>query len=757
MAEMINPPAALDVSGMFINDDTARVDDDKNEPKKPEFKLPEGFTDEQEFLHYAVQTYNDDVTAAFLNTQAMVDDTLFMVGKQWDSTTELKRLNAKKPVMTINRLPAFVAQVMGNRLLNETVVKVIPDEGGTKPIARTRQGLIRGIEKSSRADLAYDTALQCSLIGGLGNFALDHCYAKYNVFHQDLKVTRIPDPLAVVWDQVAIEPSGRDATHVYVEERMSRKAFKKAYPWARMAEFGGDMTQLAQLTATGWYTVNTVRVVKFYRMCHKKSTIILDNVTGKVVDVTGQDPATYQDRIAVSPETGQQYIRDAMRPYCEIYKLSATDILEGPTVMNCSRVPVFRVPGWEVFIGDERHRWGMVRFAKDPQRIHNYWRSIIVEKLMQTPRAKWTATKEAVEGFESKWRNSHLTDDPLLLWNGDSGAEPKQVQPAQIEPALIQEANMATQDIKDVLNMHEASLGQQSNEVSGKALNARQRVSELGSVIFFSNLNGAIEEFGRTANEVIPDFYDTARTILCVGEDGKADLVKINQEGGVSIGEGSYGITITTGPSYTTRRVEAVESMMALQNASPEAMAPALDLMVENLDWPGAEAIAKRLKKANPIAASEMTPEDMSPEEQQQFAMAQQKAQVTEQIEMKLQELQMAELSHKIAELNARTKLLEAQTKAANAQAVGTLMTAEKTIAETAKIEAEIGQEPPEDPLMSGQMEAQRLTNEGARIANETAEAQRHINIAQTLHALNPPEEAELTMSGEEPTETPEE
>lgn len=750
MAELINTPIVRD-SFVITTDENARVDDDgKPVPEAPKFKLPEGFDDEQAFLRYAVQTYNDDVTADFLNTEAMVDDARFVIGKQWDATTERRRLAAKKPVMTINRLPAFIAQVMGNRLLNETVIKVIPDEGGTKEKARVRQGIIRGIEKQSKAEQAYDTALQCSLIGGLGNFALDHCYAKYDVFYQDLKIVRIPDATAVVWDHIAIEPTGRDAAHAFVEERVSRKAYKKAYPWAQMGEFGGDMSYLAQLTATGWYTVDTVRITKFYRMCHEKRTVIMLAESGKVIDVTGQDPATYEGKIAVNPVTNEVYKRETMRPYCEVYKLSATNILEGPTRLNTSRVPVFRVPGWEIFIGDERHRFGMVRFAKDPQRIHNYWRSVIVEKLMQSPRAKWKATKEAVQGFESKWRNSHLTDDPLLLWNGDSGQEPQEVQPAQIEPALIQEANMATQDIKDVLNMHEAALGQTSNEVSGKAVNARQRVSELGSVIYFSNLNNSIEELGRTINEVFPDFYDTARIVRVIGEDGKADVQKINQEGGVDVKEGSYGITVTTGPSYTTRRVEAVESMMSMQNANPEAMAPALDLMVENMDWPGAEAISKRLKKANPLAAQEMDPGDLTPQEQQAMASAQQKAQMAEALQLKMQELEMAEISHKIAELAARTALLKAQEKATNATAVGTLMTAEKTIAETAKIEAEIGTVGmvEEDPLMEGNLEAQRLQNERAQIDNAAATDQRHINIAQLLHELNPPDEAEVVMSG---------
>jgi hypothetical protein len=753
MAEVVNPPEVFEARPILTDAD-ARVGEIDTLAEAPEFELPEDFVDEQAFLRYAIDTYNNDVLADEINTMAAIDDHRFVVGEQWDPTARQRRIDAKKPVITVNRLPAFIAQIMGNRLLNETVIKVIPEEGGTKEKARVRQGLIRAIEKASRAQLAYDTALQCSLIGGIGNFALDHDYAKYDVFYQDLMITRLPDPMCVVWDSASIDPSGRDAAHVFVAEDMSKKAFERAYPWAQASEFG-SLARQDMLAASGWYQRDTVRIVKFYRMRHEKRTVILHNQSGKSVDVTDMDPAEWEQFVAVNPVTGQPYIRETNRPYCEIYKLSASNILEGPTRLNCSRVPVFRVPGWEVYIGQERHRWGMIRFAKDPQRIHNYWRSVIVEKLMQTPRAKWKATKEAVQGFEHNWRNSHLTDDPLLLWNGDSGQEPSEVSPAQIEPALIQEANMASQDIKDVLNMHEAALGQASNEVSGRALNARQRVAELGAVIYFTNQNNAIEECGRVINELIPDFYDTVRMVRQVGEDGKAYLQEINAPGGVDIREGSYGITVTTGPSYTTRRVEAVESMMSLSNANPEAMAPALDLMVSAMDWPDADAIAKRLKRANPIAADDIDPSELTPTEQQQFAAAQEQARLQAQLQQVQVELQIAEMQAKIALMQAQRAESEARTRQANSLAVKTLVDADKSIAQRQQIEVETGQiglEQPADPMAPGALQEQALRIRRAEVDLQAAEDNRHINIAETLNALIPPPQAE----GEATTTNPE-
>jgi hypothetical protein len=63
---------------------------------------------------------------------------------------------------------------------------------------------------------------------------------------------------------------------------------------------------------------------------------------------------------------------------------------------------------------------------------------------------------------------------------------------------------------------------------------------------------------------------------------------------------GRYDVTVTTGPSFTTKRQEAVEAMIQLTKAYPNIVQVAGDLMVKNMDWPGAQDIAERLKKTLP-------------------------------------------------------------------------------------------------------------------------------------------------------------
>ena len=163
--------------------------------------------------------FADDVGADRLNRDAALEDLQFFVGQQWDDTVVARRQAQKKPVMTINRLPAFVAQILGSRRLNETDIKIAADTGGEVPVAQVREGLIRNVQKVSKADFAYDTALAGAVCCGIGNFKLDLEYSADNPRgQQDMKVNAIPDHLAVIWDRNMQDQTGDDATRCFLVE-----------------------------------------------------------------------------------------------------------------------------------------------------------------------------------------------------------------------------------------------------------------------------------------------------------------------------------------------------------------------------------------------------------------------------------------------------------------------------------------------------------------------------------------------------------
>jgi hypothetical protein len=395
-----------------------------------------------------------------------------------------------------------VAQIVGARKQNETTIKVVPDQDGTVPLAKLREGLLRSIQKISKATIAYDNALQNQVMCGIGNFGVKLDWDSDEVFTQSIRIVQYPDALSIVWDRELIDPTGADAKRVFVVENMTQKAFAKKWPWATPSDMMVDVALRGDLRMNGWIAIDDVRIVNYWRIRTRKRTIALMN-DGKVQDITGKSDDDTLAKI-VQRSDGTPVMREVNQKYAEMYVCSGLDILEGPYQLPIDRVPVLRVPGWEVCIGQWRHRWGLIRFLKDPQKLHNYFRSVWAEKVTQTPRAVWLASDTAVAGREAAFRNSHLSDDPLLIYSAEAGQKPERVPPAQIEEGLIGLAEAANQDIKDVSNIHEANLGMPSNEISGAAITARQRVSDTGSILYHDNLDLAIEECGRVINQLIP-------------------------------------------------------------------------------------------------------------------------------------------------------------------------------------------------------------------------------------------------------------
>lgn len=616
------------MDGMTVNEH----DENPNAPKsvlsefRAEFKkpaTPEGFDSTQEFLRWATKLFTDDVDNDRDNREQAIEDMQFVAGDQWEERVLNKRVADRKPTLILNRLPAFIGQLVGNRKLNSTEVKVLPADASNKEVARIREGLIRNIQHNSNAKYAYDKAYENQVISGLGNFRVAAEFSSDDVFEQDVVVSAIPNPLGVVWDRMSHEPTGQDARHCFLVDNLTKEDFRKEYPDA----IGATITNIRDyLTGQGidqdWYENDVFRVLEFWRIRSEKRIVALlrsdtsDDGEDQVEDVTDEDFEKIAPRIRTD-SAGLPIIREVDRKFVEMYIFTATDILEGPYRLPLDRLPIIKVTGWSVNVGEKPIRFGMVRFMKDPQRLFNYWRSVIAEKLMLTPKGNWVASDKAVEGREKQWRESHISNDPLLIYNSDAGSIPVRVPPAQLESALLQEAGLAANDLHDISNLHQASLGQTSNEVSARAITARQRVGEVGTAIYETNLQMSIEAAGRVMNQLIPVVYDTTRTIKIMGEDGKdVSPILINDttsEESVDITLGKYSVTTTTGPSYVSKRAEAAEAMLNMVNAAPQALSVALDKIIENQDWPGASEIAARLRTQLPPGVLQL--EDMTPEE----------------------------------------------------------------------------------------------------------------------------------------------
>lgn len=615
-----------------------------------------------EYMEEVRLRYQEAIDYDRRNRDEGMDDLEFLSGNQWDADVQADRERAGQPCMTSNTLPQFVGQVIGDTRMNRPAIKVRPVEDADQDLADIRASLIRGIEQASDATGVYINAGEDQVSCGIGNFRVNLEYVQDDVFDQDIRFRGIANPFAVVWDPMSVERTGADARYCFVIDEVPRRAFEKQYPHVRLTcDIGSE------IVAQGWVSKDVVRVAEYWEMKTRKRKIAL-LVDGRIEDITNRE-ADYEGRIAMTAD-GKPRIRTVDKPYACMRLVTGTEPLNGDVYeLPVSRLPIIRVEGRVVRVGDKRVRFGLVRFAKDSQRLKNYWNSVRAEALGGSAKATWLLKRTADGVMEDDFRYAHLSGDKVLTWDGPD--KPERIDPPPYPAAYAQEALANIEEMKAVTGIYDSSLGARSNETSGKAILARERQGDVATFMYHDNLNAAIREGGRVANELIPVVYDTARTIRIIGEDDASKLQRINDPNdpkSIDIGKGKYDVTIDTGPSFSTRRVEAAESMMQFVQAVPGAAQVAGDLIAQAQDWPLAAEIGERLKKTLPANIVGAEDEELTPEQEQEKQQALQAAQ-------QQQQMAMAAAQAQLEGVQADTQLKQAQ--------------ARKAMAEAAKAEAE--------------------------------------------------------------------
>lgn len=622
---------------IFGFDDVGKVADDY---------VPEGFETQEEFLSDMRETYRLDVDFDRVNREQAIEDKKFTAGEQWDPLVLQHRQGL--PCLVINTIPQFTAQLIGDWRQNRPGVKVVPQENGDVDVASVRSDLIRSIETTSRADRVYDSSFESMIQCGDGAFQIAVDYAGDDVFDQDICIKPVDDPLAVVWDRMSIDPTGKDANHCFVDEIYPKKEFSRLWPDAQPSELGEKLQN--HLTADGWIDSDGVKVTAYWRMLIRDRLLVMFE-DGSIHTI---DENTTTDELI---EKHGNPVRSRIAPcrYAQMHLVTGFNILSGPFEYRLTRLPIIRMSGRVINVGGRRIRHGLVRFMKDSVRLRNFFRSVAAEQLGYAPKAQWIAPESAVEGREEDFRKAHLSRDPLLVYNDDATAPPQRIAPPPIEAALLNEAQVNTQDMKDVTGIHDASLGIQSNETSGRAIMARQREGDVASLTYYDNGNAALLEGGDVINQLIGQIYDATRIVRVIGEDEQPRLLKINDPADPTspdLALGNYDVAITTGASYTTRRVEAAQAMMDAVQVFPQLMQFAGDIIAKAQDWPGAQELSERLRKTIP-------PELLAGEKDENGQPIQAGPQIPPELQQQIQEgqQQLGQLSQENADLKANREI----------------------------------------------------------------------------------------------------
>ena len=556
-----------------------------------------------------------------------LDDIKFRAGDQWPDDVKTQRDKDQRPCLIVDKLNQYVRQIVNDGRQNRPAIKVHPvDSKADLATAEVFAGTIKHIESNSGADAAYDTALDSAATGGFGYFTVTTEYSGQETFDQDICIKRVRNPLSIIIDPDSTEADGSDMKFAFVEEKMAKDVFEAKYPNKTPTDWESNSDY------SDWYG-EEVRVARYWEVVEEDRTLyqMADNtVISKARFDELKDAGVEIDSLV--KQTRNIPVRKVMQSL-----VSGKEYLEEPAEWLGKYIPICVVWGNEIDVEGKVTHSGIIRPAKDAQRLYNYSRSAFAERVALTPKAPWLAAEGQVETYEDDWNTANTKSHSVLRYtptslNGQPVPPPQRISPSDVPVGFQQDMQISEHDIQGAVGMYAASLGAPSNERSGKAIMARQREGDTGTFHYHDNLNRAIRHCGRILVDLIPKVYDSNRIIRIMGYDGAVSEASINptiptasQKQGLqmmyNLGVGTYDVTITSGPSYNTLRAEATESMVTMIQAHPELMNVIGDLMVKNMDWPGAEEISKRLHMTLPpqiLEAEQKASMDKMPPEMQQ-------------------------------------------------------------------------------------------------------------------------------------------
>jgi hypothetical protein len=557
--------------------------------------------------------------------------------EQWPADIIAQRQREGRPVLTVSKMNAFIRQVVNDARQNKPSIKVHPaDSGADKETAEVINGLIRNIEYTSNADVAYDTATECAVTGGFGYIRVGLDYSYEDAFDMDLSIQRVSNPLSIYGDPNSTAADSSDWDTAFVVDRLTKAQFKAQYKGKASVDW--DDKDAWDAAGEPWRDESTVLIAEWWkREEYEKKILMLDN--GIVIDADAVEKDTDLQMLL---ERGIAQVARERMAKCHKVKqiiMSGAEILEENDWLG-KYIPIIPVYGDEFDIEGKRYFRSLVHSAIGAQQMFNFWRTASTELVALAPRVPYIGPKGAFDHDQDKWNTANTKSHSYMEFDSKGGTlPPPQRQPLDMGVAAgaLQEALNASDDMKSIIGLYDASLGARSNETSGKAIMARQREGDVSTFHFMDNMARAIRHTGRILIDLIPKVYTGERVIRVIGEDQAERPVTINAEAPQmdpktgqpqvddmgqpvmrmhDLAAGKYDLTVTTGPSFTTRREEAAMQMTEMIRAFPQSAVVIGPELAKNLDWPGADKIAEKLEG--------MSQPQIPPEVQKQIEAGQQ-------------------------------------------------------------------------------------------------------------------------------------
>jgi hypothetical protein len=451
--------------------------------------------------------------------------------------------------------------------------------------------MLRIIQQDSNAGKSRSSACRYAWASSAGYYRVDVQYANGLTFDQEIKINPIENPFSVVFDSGSVKHDKSDARYCFVTEKITKEEYEEEYGDLDVQSFAAD--------DKSWLDDDEVRLAEYFYIEHEEFEIA-QVVVPERVDLVGEEGEEVQT--VVPGESYMEVKGDVIDEHKEFIvqtrkvdvpkvmwcKIAGDKIIEGPTQIPGTIIPIFRVVGEEICIEGKMVRRSMIRDAKDPQKMVNYFATLATETVAQAPKAPYTAPDVCINPYKKDWENAHQTPKGVLTYKWKQGVpKPERNQPPQVPQAAISMINLGVESIDGATGQYAVAFGAPVSDRSGIAITKRQAASTRSAYPFFESLKDTMQLEGRLLLQLIPLVYSPERILTILGasarekyftaglllkdENGKPILGANGEPKTFDLNVGTYDTSIEIGPGASTKRAEAYAQIVQIMQYAPQA------------------------------------------------------------------------------------------------------------------------------------------------------------------------------------------
>lgn len=551
----------------------------------------------------------DDIQSALRNERLQcLQDRRFasISGAQWEGPLQEQFEN--RPKMEVNKIALAITRIINEYRNNRVTVDFISKDGTKRTdLADVCNRLYRADEQDSAANEAYDNAFDEAVTGGFGAWRLRAVYEdEYDPENekQRIRIEPIYDAdSSVYFDLDAKRQDKADAKCCFVLTSISRDAY--------MEEYGDDPTTWQKEVYQyefDWDTPDVVFVAEYF---------VVEEVSREMrvyQAIDGSEERYTQDEFEADPDLesrlaaiGSVEIRRRRVKQRKVrkYLMSGGKILRDDGYIAGDQIPIVPVYGKRWFIDNVERCMGVVRIAKDAQRLKNMQLSKLAEISALSSVEKPIMTPEQVAGHQMMWADDNIKQYPYLLINPVTGADGSQqisgpvayTKSAAVPPAMAALLQVTEVDIADILGNQQNGDKIVSN-ISGKAVEMVQQRLDMQAFLYMSNFGKAVQRGGEIWLSMSKDVYvEPGRKMKTVGQQGEVESVELMKptivDGEVvaanDLSQARFDVVATVGPSSQSQRAATVRAVLGMLQLvqDPQTQQVLLAMAFQNMEGEG--------------------------------------------------------------------------------------------------------------------------------------------------------------------------